>query len=378
MMPKKIVFITATRADYGKLKSLMSLVEKSANFDLHLFVTGMHLIERYGFTCSEVQKDGYQSLHKFINQTPHDSMSTALAKTIAGFSDFVSEIQPDLIVVHGDRLEALSGAIVGSFNNILTAHVEGGEVSGTIDESIRHSISKLAHIHFVANGEAKTRLCQLGEPDDRIYVIGSPDIDLMNSNNLPSIADVKMRYKIDFSSYGIMIVHPVTTETEFLETHISELIEAVKLSNRNYVVIYPNNDPGNDIIIREYKASLSSEKFRVFPSMRFEYFLSLLKNANFIIGNSSAGIREAPHYGIPTIDIGSRQRNRGRSTTIIHSPFERSSILKSLDAIDDIPSVKGSSFGTGNSAELFMETLNDQAFWSSDMQKIFVDRPPSP
>ncbi|MDF2949155.1 MAG: hypothetical protein K0R07_1182, partial [Sedimentibacter sp.] len=309
-MKKKILFLTGTRADYGKLKSLMKKVDASSNFDLFIFVTGMHMLSKYGSTFSEIEKDGFKKLYKFINQGPNSSMDIALSNTIMGLSNYVAELKPDLIVIHGDRLEALAGAIVGAFNNIKVAHVEGGEVSGTIDESIRHAITKFSHFHFVANEEAKNRVIQLGENKDSIYVIGSPDIDIMYSKNLPSIERVKERYEIDFPDYCILMYHPVTTEVNKLKDNIKKLVDAVIQSNLCYIVIYPNNDIGSEIIMEEYKRFYGNGNFKIYPSIRFEYFLTLLKNSNFIIGNSSVGIREASVYGVQSINIGNRQQGR--------------------------------------------------------------------
>ncbi|NBO09243.1 MAG: UDP-N-acetylglucosamine 2-epimerase (hydrolyzing), partial [Actinobacteria bacterium] len=187
MPTRKIIFLTGTRADFGKLKSLMLRLQADEHFEVHVFVTGMHMLSKYGSTWEEVRKAGLTNLYRFINQNENDSMDHILAKTIAGLSDYVREVVPDMLVVHGDRLEPLAGAIVGAFNNIRVAHIEGGEVSGTIDEVIRHSISKMSHLHFVANVQAKKRLLQLGEADETIHVIGSPDVDLMNSLDLPSL-----------------------------------------------------------------------------------------------------------------------------------------------------------------------------------------------
>jgi len=154
------MFLTGTRADFGKLKSLISILTNSGDFHVSIFVTGMHMLRKYGFTANEVSKAGYKNIYQFINQKPGDSMDVVLAKTITGLSDYVKETQPNMIVVHGDRVEAMAGAIVGSLNNILVSHIEGGEVSGTIDELSRHAVSKWAHLHFVANTEAQLRLIQ--------------------------------------------------------------------------------------------------------------------------------------------------------------------------------------------------------------------------
>ena len=209
---KKLLFITGTRADYGKIKSLISSVERSSLFEAYVFVSGMHLLEKYGSTYMEVQKDGYKNIYVDFSQTNIGNMSYDLGNVIQNLTAYVMHIKPDMIVVHGDRIDALAGAIVGALNNILVAHIEGGEVSGTIDESTRHAISKYAHIHFVCNEVAKRRLIQLGEESNRIFVIGSPDIDILISNSLPSIEDAKSWYEIPFEKWGILMYHPVTTE----------------------------------------------------------------------------------------------------------------------------------------------------------------------
>ena len=252
MNRKKIVFLTGTRADFGKLKSLIQITQKFDKFDVHIFATGMHLNLLYGATVDEIEKRWFKNIYKFINHDDIEHMDRTLAKTIDGFSHYVKLINPDLIVVHGDRVEALAGAIVGSLNNILVAHIEGGEISGTIDELIRHSVSKLSHIHFVSNEDAKRRLIQMGEIEESIFVIGSPDIDLMNSKNLPSIEEAKKYYDIEFKNYAIAMFHPVTTEYDKIQKYAKDFIDALIDSNFNYVIIYPNNDMGSVEILNEY------------------------------------------------------------------------------------------------------------------------------
>lgn len=371
---KKILFLTGTRADYGKIKSLMNEVEKSKQFELYIFVTGMHMLSKYGSTYREIEKDGFKNIYYFINQQSVAKMDLTLSNTILGLSNFVHEIKPDLIVVHGDRLEALAGAIVGSFNNIRVAHIEGGEVSGTIDESIRHAITKFAHIHLVSNEKAKQRVIQLGEKEEDIYVIGSPDIDIMLSNDLPTIEVVKQRYEIPFNDYAILLYHPVTTEVESLKGNVSKIVNAVIRSEKNYVVIYPNNDEGNNHIFNEYKRFKNKNNFKIYPSMRFEYFLTLLKYSSFIIGNSSAGVREAEIYGVPAIDIGNRQKGRYNSESnpnIIHVNEDEDSILKAISLIKDKQTCY-KNFGTGESHIKFRNLL-EYKIWNGDIQKHFVD-----
>lgn len=374
MKPKKIAFVTGTRADFGKLKSLMNKVQSDPAFELHVFVTGMHMLSRYGSTHEEVEKSGFRNIYKFVNQTAADRMDHILSKTITGLSDYVHEIQPDLLVVHGDRVEALAGASVGALNNLRVCHVEGGEVSGTVDELIRHAVSKLSHIHFAANQQARARLHQLGERDESIYVIGSPDIDAMNSPALPGLDDARKRYDFSFTDYGVLLFHPVTSELPDMRRQTRTLVDALLASDQNYIVIYPNNDHGTEIIQEEYERLRANSRFRMYPSIRFEYFLRILKEARFMIGNSSAGVREAPHFGLPAINLGTRQNNRVIHDGIINAPIEQDAIADAIARALKMPHKPAALFGEGNSAELFHGILKDGSFWQQPTQKFFVDR----
>ena len=372
---KKILFITGTRADYGKMKTLMREVERSESFEAYIYVSGMHLIETLGNTYHEVLKDGYKNVYVAYGLANTRVASYDLGDVICNLTGYVKKVNPDMIVVHGDRIDALAGAAVGVLNNILVAHVEGGELSGTIDESLRHSISKLAHIHFVSKSEAKERLIQMGEDKENIYIIGSPDIDVMLSENLPSIEMVRRRYDINFDQYAIFMYHPVTTERERLGSNIKEVVDAVIASKRNYVVIYPNNDSGYELILNEFRRFEMNFSFRVFPSIRFEYFLTLLKNADFIIGNSSAGVRESSVYGIPDIDIGTRQNRRyslALSKNIQHVNENKKNIMEAIDAVEKFR-VSSMQFGNGCSTESFIKILHDKKIWGMELQKKFID-----
>lgn len=374
-MKKKILFITGTRADYGKLKSLMRAIESNDSFELYVFITGMHLLSIFGNTYTEIVKDGYSNIHVAFGLLCSDKMSVSLGNTTSYLTEYVNSIKPDMIVVHGDRTDALAGAIVGALNNIIVAHIEGGEVSGTIDESIRHAISKFAHLHFVSNEDAKKRVIQLGENIDSIFVIGSPDIDIMLSDKLPSIEDVKNRYDINFKSYGIFMYHPVTTEYGSISNNIKNVVDALIASDKNYVVIYPNNDFGSELILNEYSRFLNNKRFVVYPSMRFEYFLSLLKNADFIIGNSSAGIMESGVYGVPAINIGIRQSGRYRTDIIKNAQNTKEDVSEIINAISNICNhrIKQMHFGGGDSTGRFMEIISNDNIWNKKLQKCFVD-----
>lgn len=371
---RKVLFLTGTRADFGKLKPLIQRVKDAPELEYEIFVTGMHMLSRYGNTVVGIREAGFDRLYTFINQDGaiNSQMDLVLATTLQGLGHYLRESRPDLLVVHGDRVETLAGAIAGALNNVLVAHVEGGELSGTVDELIRHAVSKLSHLHFVANEEARRRLIQLGEAPESIFVIGSPDVDVMLSDRLPSIEEVRRHYDIAFDRYGIVLYHPVTTALDQLPAHAEALVQALLDSDRAYVVIYPNNDAGSDLIMAALDRLRASPRFRLLPSMRFEYFLSLLRSADLIVGNSSAGIREAPVYGVPTVNLGSRQYNRFTCATILNVPEERAVIAAALAA----PPSRGRPnlhFGEGRSAELFLARLREERLWATSAQKQFRD-----
>ena len=371
---KKILFISGTRADFGKLKPLIQAVNNHPDFEYEIFGTGMHMLSKYGNTISEIKRAGFDQVFMFINQIEGDSMELILANTITGLTKFLHENHVDLIVIHGDRVEAMAGAIVGALRNILVAHVEGGEVSGTIDDLMRHATSKLSHIHFVANATAEKRLKQLGENESSIFHIGSPDVDIMLSNKLPSLDEAKKRYNVSFESFAIAMLHPVTTEIDQQFKHASVFAETLLESKRNYIVIYPNNDLGSHEIFSAYKMLNDNPRIRIFPSLRFEHFLTFLKHADFIIGNSSAGIHEAPIYGVPTINLGTRQLNRFHYESIFNAEFDNRIISETINRVLKTRRFTPCDhYGDGTSAQKFISVLDSEEMWQISQQKKFKD-----
>ena len=373
MEKKKVVFLSGTRADFGKLKSLIEILHENELFEVHIFVTGMHMDKKYGYTVLEIERCGYDNIYKYINNDYSNSMDIMLSRTIEGFAKYIHLIEPDLIVVHGDRLEALAGATVGAFNNILVAHIEGGELSGTVDELIRHAVSKLSHTHFVANEEAKKRLKQMGEVCDSIFVIGSPDMDAMKSETLPLLNEVLLYYNIPFNKYAVSMFHPVTTEYAAMDDYAEAYTSALEESGCNYIVIYPNNDNGSALILNKIKRLESNPRFKIFPSVRFESFLSILEHAQFITGNSSAGIREAPFYGVPTVNVGTRQNGRTTNSHMIHTGYNKVEILDGIIKALHVKVPKVSLFGNGDSNIKFGEIIAGNLFWQTPRQKVFAD-----
>ena len=371
-MPRSLLFVTGTRADFGKLEPLATAAA-AAGHEVEFFVTGMHMLERYGMTKIEVGRVPNTKTHDFKNQDDGDPQDRVLARTIEGFSSFVVPQGPDLVVVHGDRVEALACALVCATNYIRCAHVEGGEVSGTIDEMFRHCNTKLAHHHFVSSKEARKRVMSLGEPDGSIHVIGSPELDRHSHPSGVSIDEVRDRYKIGFSDYGVCVLHPVTSEANTMASQADSFFSALEHSGRNFVVIMPNNDPGSDKIFKRIEA-LPKERFRSLPSMRFSHFSELLKKASVLVGNSSVGVREAPFLGLTSLDVGTRQNKRG-SAPSIHAcqPEDKKSIKAFLDKQWGKRHERYTHFGEGDASGRFVEELSADSFWARSLQKEFSD-----
>ena len=369
---RHLLFLTGTRADFGKLEPLAAAA-RDAGHRVTFFVTGMHMMERYGLTRNEVRRMAGVAVEEFENQQEGDPQDLILARTVTGFSAFVGRIRPDLIVLHGDRIEALAGALVAATNYIRSAHVEGGEVSGTIDEVFRHCNTKLCTHHFVSSKAAARRVRALGEPKETIHVIGSPELDFHARPSGVTLDEVRARYEIPFSDYGIVTFHPVTSEQDTIGRQASDLFEALQASGRRFVVIAPNNDPGSVAIFRVLE-NLPKDRFRLLPSMRFAHFSELMKNAACMVGNSSAGVREAPFLGLPSLDIGTRQSNRSDAPSVTAcEAADREAILRFLDTHWGRQAAPHHGFGQGSAAERFVATLAQPEFWSLSLQKAFRD-----
>jgi UDP-N-acetylglucosamine 2-epimerase (hydrolysing) len=365
---KKLLFVTGTRADFGKLEPLAHAAQK-AGFEISFFITGMHMMKRYGETRLEVKRFAGAEFFEFVNQREGDALDFILSKTILGFSDFVHEHRPDLVIIHGDRVEALAASIVCAMRYIPSAHIEGGEVSGTIDESIRHCNTKLCATHFVSSESARQRVLALGEAPDRVYNIGSPELDTHARPSGVTLEEVKARYAIPFEDYAIVIFHPVTSEQDTMADQAKDLFGALKASGRNFVVIAPNNDPGTDGIFAVIEA-LPKERFRLIPSMRFNYFSELMKNASAMIGNSSAGVREAPFLGLPSLDLGTRQSNRAQSSSVSACACsETDSILTFIATRWGLKSATDPAYGHGLASAQFVEKISSSFFWQIGFQK---------
>lgn len=375
-MKKKIAFITGTRADYGKIKSIIFELSKNKKFEIYIFITGMHLQKKYGLTYKQIIKENKNNSRLFLssNYCKNNAQDKILSKTVVLFSNYINKINPDIIFVHGDRVESLAASISGSLNNFLVAHIEGGEISGTLDEHMRHAISKMSHLHFVSNKYAKKILKLLGEKNKSIFNVGSPDIDIMKSKKLPKLNEVKKRYEILYDKYSISILHPVNSRLNNLKKDCFNYFKSLVDSEKKYILIYPNNDPGSEIILNEIHKLKKNKNFKIIKSMRFEYFLTLLKNAEFIIGNSSAAIREAPFYGIRGFDVGDRQKFRFTSKNIINLNFNYKSIFGAICKNNNKSYTQSKLYGKGEASKKIAKILNKEDIWKTKIQKYITHK----
>ena len=364
-----ISFLSGTRADYSKIKPYISyLLEKQKDKKIYLFVTGMHMLKKYGQTCQEVEKD-FKSTCQIILDKDFSEQNTSqeMAHIIACYDQHLRKDHIDFVFVHGDRPEALAGAIAARLNNIPVCQIEAGDLSGSIDDSIRHSITKLAHRFLVSDEQAKQILLQMGENKKDIFVIGNSSL----ANDIPDMEGIFQKYDIPFNKYAILIYHPVTTlPAEKIQTEIHLLMKKLVESNLNYIVILPNNDLNHKIILNEYRQLEGNKNFRFFTSLPLDVFINLLKKAQFLIGNSSCGIKEAPYYQVPTIDIGVRQQNRYQNLNTRY--FTHLGSLKKLNKlINKICSKKETKKKT-DFKKLFVKKLDrcfSNSFWHPNIQK---------
>lgn len=369
---KRVTFVTGTRADFGKIEPL-AIALRDTGFAVSFFVTGMHMMDRYGLTKIEVARVDGVAITEFENQSEGDPQDKVLTSTVNGFSAYCADFKPDLVVVHGDRVEALACSLVCAMNYIRCAHIEGGEVSGTIDEIFRHCNTKLAAAHFVSSEQAADRVKAMGEPADTIYTIGSPELDAHAAPTGLSLQEVKTYYDIPFDDYGIVVFHPVTSEADQMGAQARALFDSLTASARNFVVIAPNNDPGSADIF-DVLGTLDPQHFVQMPSMRFLYFSELLRNASALIGNSSAGVREAPFLGVPSLNIGSRQNNRASAPSITDARAnDHAKIDRFLTDTWGTSFGRDTGFGRGDTAQRFVAVLQNPGFWARGLQKEFVD-----
>ncbi len=366
MKKRKILYISGTRADYGLMRTTLNTIGQHPGLKLDLAVTGMHLMPKFGSTVKEIKKDGFKvhEIRVLYEKDCKESMAIFIGKAIELLTKKIRAIDPDIVLVLGDRGEALAGAIVGSYLSIPVAHIHGGEKSLTVDEMSRHAITKLAHLHFAAIKRSASRLLKMGEDKYRIFISGAPGLDDIRSNDFISKGEIIKKYKLDPCKPIILAVqHPVTTEAQDAAYQIRETIKALKDLKMQSIIIYPNADAGGREMIKVIEQYKSSPLVRFYKNITRSEYLGLMNVASVIIGNSSSGIIEAPLFHLPAVDIGTRQRGRDKAENIIYSGYNKKEIKKAIEkAVFDekfrnkIKRCKNI-YGGVNSAEIIANTL---------------------
>ena len=342
---RKICIVLTTRGNYAKMKSVITKIEESDDLELQIVLGGMVVLEKYGRILESLKTKKLHVLRNINFVIEGESLVTMTKSAGLAVSEFATafdDLKPDMVVVIADRFECLSIAMTAAYMNIAVAHVEGGEVSGSIDESIRHAITKMAHVHFPASKEAADRIERMGEDKPTIHHVGGTSMDVIRQldlNNLDEVNEFQKengigeQIKLEKNKYLVVIQHPVTTEYEDNLSNIKETIAALEELKMPTIWIMPNMDAGSDGItkgIRSFREQVHPQYIHFFKSLAIEYYAPLLNNAACIIGNSSSGIRESAYMGTPCVNIGSRQNGRERGENVIDVGYDRNEITNAI------------------------------------------------
>ena len=370
--PRKICVVMTTRGNYGKMKSVTQNIADDPRLELQVVVGGALILPKYGYKIVDVIRKEFginKMLHFIVEGENLAAMSKSAGMAVMEFVNALEELSPDVVIVIADRFECLPLAMASSYMNFPVAHIEGGEISGSIDESIRHAITKLAHIHFPATENAARRIERMGEEPESIFVVGCTSLDTIRNIDLDDLSlfeDLETVYGVGADlafqdDYLLVLQHPVTTEYEDNLTHVNETIAAVDSLSIPTAWIWPNIDAGSDGIssgLRTYRETKKPGHVRFFKSLPIQYYARLLKHATCIVGNSSSGIREASALGTPSVNIGSRQDYRERGLNVIDIGYDREQIVTAVrKQIAHGPYELSSLYGNGNSGQQIAEIL---------------------
>ena len=371
MSKRKIAVVITARPSYSRVKTVLHAIKKHPNLELQLIVAASALLERYGSAVNYMEKDGFTIAAKVFNVLEGENL-TAAAKTtgigILELSTVFDNLKPDIVVTVADRFETMATAIAASYMNIPLAHIQGGEVTGNIDEKVRHAITKLADYHFTASESAKKRVLLLGEEDQAVFNTGCPSIDLADEvlKNPELNFDPYTKYggvgeQPDLANgYIVVMQHPVTTEVGDSRKHIEQTLNILPKVNLPVLWFWPNVDAGADGTssgIRSFREKQNLPHVHFFKNMAGDDFLRLLKNSKCLIGNSSVGIRECAYLGVPVINIGSRQNKRDRGYNVIDVDYNTNDILQALNTHLNNPNIPSSNVYGGGDAGIKIADL---------------------
>ncbi|NPV50424.1 MAG: UDP-N-acetylglucosamine 2-epimerase (hydrolyzing) [Candidatus Methanofastidiosum sp.] len=367
-MKRKILYITGSRADYGLMQSVLKKIDSHPNLELEIIVTGMHIMKEFGMTINEIKKDNFKMrvIESIYEKDNKESMAIFIGDLIKKLVEAINKIKPDFILLLGDRSEMLAGAIVGAYLSIPVAHIHGGEITGNIDESARHAITKLSNIHFAATEKSAERIIRMGENPKYVFIVGAPGLDDILNNQLIESELISSKYGLELSKPLILVIqHPVTSEIKDTSTQIRETLNAISELNYQTIVIYPNCDAGGRKIIDVIKKYKNNNKIKIYENIPRNDYLAILKTASVIVGNSSSAIIEAPSFKIPVINIGSRQKNRERSKHIIDTDHNKESIKNAIIYVLENNDFKESMkyirnpYGDGKSGDRIVKILSE-------------------
>lgn len=371
-MKRKICVVVTARPSYSRVKTALQAIKNHPELELQLVVAASALLDRYGTAVRIMEKDGFEITAKVFNVLEGENPAAAAKTTGIGIlelSTVFDNLQPDIVVTIADRFETMATAIAASYMNIPLAHIQGGEVTGNIDEKVRHAITKLADYHFVASEGAKERVIRLGENPEFVFNTGCPSIDLA--------AGILQKPEMDFDPYQkyggvgtqpdlskgyvVLMQHPVTTEYSDSRVHMEETLYALSNVELPVLVFWPNVDAGADgtsTAIRSYRERVKPTQMHFFKNMEPDDFLRLLINSRCLVGNSSVGIRECSYLAVPVINIGSRQNGRDRGVNVTDVDYKRDEIRNALDAILRNGKIQASQvYGGGNAGENIAKLL---------------------
>lgn len=341
---KKICAVVTARPSYSRIKTVLKAINNHPNLELQLVVSGSALLNRYGNTTEVIEKDGFEINDKVYTVLEGEN-PTSMAKTtglaVIELSNSFHKLQPDAVITIADRFETLATSVAASYQNIPLIHIQGGEVTGNIDEKVRHANTKLADIHFVSSEDAKERVLKMGENPKMVFNTGCPSIDLANEilnsesldfNPIEKYGGVGSNINWE-DNYIVVMQHPVTTEYETSRSDIEETLKAIYELGLPTFWFWPNVDAGSDGTsggIRAFREKYTPDNIHFFKNMDPNDFLKLLKHSKCLIGNSSVGIRECAFLGVPTVNIGSRQNNRQRGSNVIDVNYDKKNIKKAI------------------------------------------------
>ncbi len=385
-MKKIISILTATRAEYGLLKPIIAKLNTIDAFDVRIVATGAHLSTEFGLTYKEIEKDCFvidKKIEILLSSDTPSSISKSMGLAMISFADYFENLNPDLLIVLGDRYETLAVVTTAMNHRIPIAHLYGGETTeGAIDESIRHAITKLSYLHFTSTDEYRNRVVQLGEHPNRVFNVGAIGIENILNEKLLQKEDLESELNISLSKpYAVVTFHPVTLENNSSEEQIKSLLEVCKeYNNLNFVFTKANADAEGRIInqfIDRY--ARENENIYAFTSLGMRRYLSVLKYCSMVIGNSSSGLLEAPSFGIPTINIGDRQKGRLQASSVINCKPTQGNIKQALDlALSDKFAQEAKKtvnpYGNGDTSNKVVEVIKEYVINNRiDLKKKFYD-----